>query len=66
MTVSPAIGRVGAAWRAARSVTPAGHLDAAGCNVPSDRVLDAVTGQLRRERELGGYRAAPDLTGARA
>ncbi|MEV5894260.1 ergothioneine biosynthesis PLP-dependent enzyme EgtE [Nonomuraea fuscirosea] len=66
MTVSPAIGRVGAAWRAARSVTPAGHLDAAGCNVPSDRVLDAVTGQLRRERELGGYRAVPDLTGARA
>ncbi|MEV0308216.1 ergothioneine biosynthesis PLP-dependent enzyme EgtE [Nonomuraea fuscirosea] len=66
MTVLPAIGRVGAAWRAARSVTPAGHLDAAGCNVPSDRVLDAVTGQLRRERELGGYRAAPDLTGARA
>ncbi|WP_346112383.1 aminotransferase class V-fold PLP-dependent enzyme, partial [Nonomuraea maheshkhaliensis] len=65
MTTSPAIGHVGAAWRAARSVTAAGLLDAAGCNVPSDRVLDAVTAHLRRERELGGYRAAPDLTAAR-
>ncbi|MEU8354619.1 ergothioneine biosynthesis PLP-dependent enzyme EgtE [Nonomuraea sp. NPDC048882] len=65
MTTSPAIGHVGAAWRAARSVTPAGLLDAAGCNVPSDRVLDAVIAHLRREREIGGYRAAPDLTGAR-
>ncbi|SEF87902.1 pyridoxal 5-phosphate dependent beta-lyase [Nonomuraea solani] len=44
---------------------PAGHLDAAGCNVPADRVLDAVVGHLRLERERGGYAAVPDLTEAR-
>ncbi|MFG1704296.1 ergothioneine biosynthesis PLP-dependent enzyme EgtE [Nonomuraea sp. M3C6] len=49
-------------WRAARSVAPPGHLDAAGCNVPSDRVLDAVVAHLRLERERGGYPAVPDLT----
>ncbi|WP_043618905.1 aminotransferase class V-fold PLP-dependent enzyme [Nonomuraea candida] len=58
--------RVGEVWRAARGVSPPGHLDAAGCNVPSDRVLDAVTAQLRRERERGGYAAVPDLTATRA
>ncbi|GAA3219351.1 ergothioneine biosynthesis PLP-dependent enzyme EgtE [Nonomuraea helvata] len=53
-------------WRAARSVMPPGHLDAAGCNVPSDRVLDAVVAHLRLERERGGYAAVPDLTPAKA
>ncbi|TDD41683.1 aminotransferase class V-fold PLP-dependent enzyme [Nonomuraea terrae] len=57
---------VGAVWRAARDVMPAGHLDAAGCNVPSDRVLDAIVGQLRLERARGGYAAVPDLADARA
>ncbi|WP_281249943.1 ergothioneine biosynthesis PLP-dependent enzyme EgtE [Nonomuraea jiangxiensis] len=53
-------------WRAARSVVPAGHLDAAGCNVPTDRVLDAVVAHLRLERERGGYAAVPDLTASRS
>lgn len=53
-------------WRAARSSVPSGHLDAAGCNVPSDRTLDAVVGHLRHEREVGGYRAVPDLHASRA
>ncbi|MET8385474.1 ergothioneine biosynthesis PLP-dependent enzyme EgtE [Streptosporangium canum] len=53
-------------WRAARSSVPPGHLDAAGCNVPSDRTLDAVVGHLRHEREVGGYRAVPDLHASRA
>ncbi|MCP2360257.1 pyridoxal 5-phosphate dependent beta-lyase [Nonomuraea thailandensis] len=52
-------------WRAARGVVPPGHLDAAGCNVPSDRVLGAMTAHLRLERERGGYGAVPDLTAAR-
>ncbi|MGP4103707.1 ergothioneine biosynthesis PLP-dependent enzyme EgtE [Nonomuraea sp. KM90] len=56
---------VGEAWRAARSVAPPGHLDAAGCNVPSDRVLDAVVAHLRLERERGGYGAVPDLATSR-
>ncbi|MFG6196061.1 ergothioneine biosynthesis PLP-dependent enzyme EgtE [Nonomuraea sp. JJY05] len=58
--------RAGELWRAARSVVLPGHLDAAGCNVPSDRVLDAVAGHLRLERERGGYAAVPDLTPARS
>ncbi|MEQ4725858.1 ergothioneine biosynthesis PLP-dependent enzyme EgtE [Nonomuraea sp. B19D2] len=53
-------------WRGARSVVPPGHLDAAGCNVPSDRVLDAVVAHLRLERERGGYAAVPDLTPAKS
>ncbi|WP_240776996.1 ergothioneine biosynthesis PLP-dependent enzyme EgtE [Nonomuraea basaltis] len=53
-------------WRAARSVVPPGHLDAAGCNVPSDRVFDAVVAHLRLERERGGYAAEPDLAAARS
>ncbi|WP_433247687.1 ergothioneine biosynthesis PLP-dependent enzyme EgtE [Streptosporangium sp. CA-135522] len=53
-------------WRAARSCAPPGHLDAAGCNVPSDRTLDAVVEHLRRERETGGYQAATDLHAARS
>ncbi|NBE94440.1 ergothioneine biosynthesis PLP-dependent enzyme EgtE [Nonomuraea sp. KC401] len=57
---------IGKAWRAARSVVPPGHLDAAGCNVPSDRVLDTVVERLRREREHGGYAAEPGLTDARS
>ncbi|MFI6600576.1 ergothioneine biosynthesis PLP-dependent enzyme EgtE [Nonomuraea sp. NPDC050536] len=57
---------VGGAWQVARSVAPPGHLDAAGCNVPSDRVLDAVVAHLRLERERGGYVAVPDLTAARS
>ncbi|GAB2909377.1 ergothioneine biosynthesis PLP-dependent enzyme EgtE [Nonomuraea fastidiosa] len=59
------VGAVGEAWRAARSVLPAGHLDAAGCNVPSDRVLDAMAAHLALERERGAYGAVPDLTEAR-
>ncbi|MGW6500075.1 ergothioneine biosynthesis PLP-dependent enzyme EgtE [Nonomuraea angiospora] len=58
--------RAGELWRAARGVMPPGHLDAAGCNVPSDRVLDAVVAHLRLERERGGYAAVPDLTPARS
>ncbi|MDX3100089.1 ergothioneine biosynthesis PLP-dependent enzyme EgtE [Nonomuraea angiospora] len=58
--------RAGELWRAARGVVPPGHLDAAGCNVPSDRVLDAVVAHLRLERERGGYAAVPDLTPARS
>ncbi|MBE1565077.1 ergothioneine biosynthesis PLP-dependent enzyme EgtE [Nonomuraea africana] len=58
--------RIAAAWRSARSVVPPGHLDAAGCNVPSDRVLDAVVAHLRLERERGGYAAVPDLTTAKS
>lgn len=57
---------VGALWRAARSVMPGGHLDAAGCNVASDRTLAAVVAQLGRERERGGSAAVPDLAGPRA
>ncbi|MEW9548232.1 ergothioneine biosynthesis PLP-dependent enzyme EgtE [Nonomuraea sp. NPDC050783] len=59
-------GDVGAAWRAARGVMPPGLLDAAGCNVPSDRTLDAVIAHLHRERRHGGYPAEPALTDARA
>ncbi|GAA3549855.1 ergothioneine biosynthesis PLP-dependent enzyme EgtE [Nonomuraea rosea] len=58
--------RVAEAWRAGRRVAPVGYLDAAGCNVPSDRVLDAVVAHLRLERERGGYGAVPDLTVPRA
>ncbi|MEU6792031.1 aminotransferase class V-fold PLP-dependent enzyme [Nonomuraea wenchangensis] len=67
MTSPPTTGatRTGAAWRAARAVLPSGHLDAAGCNVPGDRTLDAVIGHLHLERERGGYPAEPDLTGTR-
>ncbi|MFG2072406.1 ergothioneine biosynthesis PLP-dependent enzyme EgtE [Nonomuraea maritima] len=61
-----AVAEVGVLWRAARSVMPGGHLDAAGCNVPSDRTLAAVVAQLRGERERGGYAAAPDLAEPRA
>ncbi|WP_223166788.1 aminotransferase class V-fold PLP-dependent enzyme [Nonomuraea sp. SYSU D8015] len=57
---------VGDKWRAARSVMPPGHLDAAGCNVPSDQVLGAVVGHLHLERERGGYAAEPDLMAARS
>ncbi|MFB9476507.1 aminotransferase class V-fold PLP-dependent enzyme [Nonomuraea salmonea] len=53
---------VGEVWRAGRSVMPGGHLDAAGCNVPADRVLDAMAAHLALERERGGYGAVPDLT----
>lgn len=52
---------VAESWRAARPSTAPGHLDAAGCNVPSDRVFDAVVQHLRREREVGGYPAVPDF-----
>ncbi|TMR30034.1 ergothioneine biosynthesis PLP-dependent enzyme EgtE [Nonomuraea zeae] len=59
-------GRIAHAWRAARRTAPPGHLDAAGCNVPSDRVLDAVVTHLRLERERGGYRAVPGLGAPRS
>ncbi|WP_246147890.1 ergothioneine biosynthesis PLP-dependent enzyme EgtE [Nonomuraea turkmeniaca] len=58
--------QVAETWRAARSVVPPGLLDAAGCNVPSDRTFDAVVAHLRLERERGGYAAEPDLTPARS
>ncbi|MGP3960694.1 ergothioneine biosynthesis PLP-dependent enzyme EgtE [Nonomuraea sp. 3N208] len=57
---------VAQAWRAARTVVPPGLLDAAGCNVPSDRTFDAVVAHLRLERERGGYAAQPDLIPARS
>ncbi|GII92349.1 aminotransferase class V-fold PLP-dependent enzyme [Sinosporangium siamense] len=53
---------VAEAWRRARSAGPGGHLDAAGCNVPSDRVVNTMAAHLRLEREVGGYAAAPDQT----
>lgn len=53
-------------WRAARSAAPPGHLDAAGCNVPSDRVLEAVVEHLRQERERGGYAAVPGFGAPKA
>ena len=54
---------------AVRSVTPGAHrgvfLDSAGSSLPPVRVLDEVINHLRREAEIGGYRAAeerePDL-----
>jgi selenocysteine lyase/cysteine desulfurase len=49
---------------AARSATPgcAGQvfLDSAGSSLPTSAVLDAVVGHLRREAEVGGYRAADE------
>ncbi|MEV0389702.1 ergothioneine biosynthesis PLP-dependent enzyme EgtE [Nonomuraea sp. NPDC050643] len=57
---------IGGRWRAARSVMPPGHLDAAGCNVLSDRAFDAVVAHLELERRHGGYAAVPDLTVPRA
>ncbi|MGW4423355.1 ergothioneine biosynthesis PLP-dependent enzyme EgtE [Streptosporangium sp. NPDC004631] len=58
---SPGPHAVAESWRAARPSTAPGHLDAAGCNVPSDRVFDAVVRHLRRERQVGGYPAVPDF-----
>lgn len=54
---------------AVRAVTPGAHrgvfLDSAGSSLPPVRVLDEVINHLRREAEIGGYRAAeerePDL-----
>jgi pyridoxal 5-phosphate dependent beta-lyase len=54
---------VAAAWRAARSHGLPGHLDAARCNLPSDRVLEAQIAHLHRERELGGYGAEAAVAG---
>jgi selenocysteine lyase/cysteine desulfurase len=49
---------------AAREQTPgcADHvfLDSAGSSLPTSRVLDAVVSHLRREAEVGGYRAAAE------
>jgi hercynylcysteine S-oxide lyase len=57
-------------WRAARSSHPVGYLNAAACNVPSDRVMAAMFDHLERERALGGYaasaEAAPLLNAGRA
>jgi pyridoxal 5-phosphate dependent beta-lyase len=47
-------------WRAARSSHPAGYLNAAACNVPSDTVLAAMTNHLDRERAVGGYAASAE------
>lgn len=35
-------------------------LDSAGSSLPPDRVVDAVVSHLRREAEVGGYRAADE------
>ncbi len=35
-------------------------LDSAGSSLPTTRTLDAVIGHLRREAEIGGYRAAAE------
>jgi hercynylcysteine S-oxide lyase len=48
-------------WRAARSSQPAGYLNAAACNVPSDRVLAAMIDHLGRERAVGGYEASAEV-----
>ncbi|GDY33688.1 aminotransferase class V-fold PLP-dependent enzyme [Gandjariella thermophila] len=49
---------------AARADTPACRdrvfLDSAGSSLPPRPVLDAVTSHLRREAEIGGYRAAAE------
>jgi cysteine desulfurase / selenocysteine lyase len=49
---------------AARTDTPASHdqvfLDSAGSSLPPVPVLREVTGHLRREAEIGGYRAAAE------
>ncbi|AUS80279.1 aminotransferase [Actinoalloteichus sp. AHMU CJ021] len=37
-------------------------LDSAGSSLPPSVVLDTVTGHLRREAEIGGYRAAGERT----
>ncbi|SDG04685.1 pyridoxal 5-phosphate dependent beta-lyase [Sinosporangium album] len=63
---TPSAGDVARVWRAARGAHPQGHLDAAGCGVPSDRVLDAMVAHLHREREVGGYAAVPDMATPKA
>lgn len=49
---------------ATRALTPACHrqvfLDSAGSSLPPMPVLDEVVGHLRREAEVGGYRAADE------
>ncbi|GLK07517.1 ergothioneine biosynthesis PLP-dependent enzyme EgtE [Streptosporangium carneum] len=62
----PEPGGVAERWRAARSCAPPGHLNAAGCNIPSDQVFEAVVGHLRDEREKGAYQALPDLDASRS
>lgn len=49
---------------AVRADTPGSHrgvfLDSAGSSLPPVQVLDEVVGHLRREAEVGGYRAAEE------
>ena len=49
---------------AVRADTPGSHrgvfLDSAGSSLPPVQVLDAVVNHLRREAEIGGYRAAAE------
>lgn len=49
---------------AVRADTPGSHrgvfLDSAGSSLPPVQVLDAVVNHLRREAEIGGYRAAEE------
>lgn len=49
---------------AARAETPGcldqAFLDSAGSSLPTTRVLETVVGHLRREAEVGGYRAAAE------
>lgn len=40
------------------------HLDHAGSSLMSQAVVDAVTGHIRREAEVGGYRAAAEAAPA--
>jgi pyridoxal 5-phosphate dependent beta-lyase len=47
-------------WRDARALSPSHYLNAAACNVPSDRVLAAMVDHLAEERRVGGFRAADD------
>ncbi len=49
---------------AERALTPGSadqvFLDSAGSSLPTSRTLEAVVGHLRREAEVGGYRAAAE------
>jgi pyridoxal 5-phosphate dependent beta-lyase len=54
---------LGEKWRAARSSSPQGYLNAAACNAASDHVITAMVDHLCQERALGGYEAAARAAG---